>query len=145
MTIKPYQGTTAITALELVGDAIVEAGLGTLAADVFLSRDPGTVTAGLVTIVQEGDGIPAATFGRGVAVEANSVTIIVYGDPEDYTGPLQRARTLRYMLAAQNGYTSRGVTMSAAIPRGGALHLGRDSVKREMFSVTLDVTWEPAE
>lgn len=144
MTLKPYQTSTPITALELVGDAIVEAGFGTLAQTVFLTRDPGTVTAGLCTIVQEGDGIPLTTFGRGIAVESNSVTVIVYGDPEDYTGPMMRARAIRYMLAAQGNYESRGVTMTAAVPRGAVLPLGRDAAQREMFSVTFDVAWEPA-
>lgn len=144
MTLAPAQATSEITALELVGDVIIEAGYGTLATDLFLTRDPGTVTAGLVTIVQEGDGIPAATFGRGVAVENNAVTVIVYGDPEDYLTPRARARTLRYLLAAQGDYISRGVKMLAAVPRGGALPLGRDALSRELFSITLDVAWEPA-
>lgn len=143
MALKTPQTTTAITALELVGDVIIEAGLGTPAVDLFLTRDPGTVTEGLVTIVQEGDGIPAATFGRGVAVENNAVTVIVYGDSEDYETPRARARALRYLLAAQGDYVSRGVTMHAAVPRGGALPLGRDALGRELFSITLDVAWEP--
>jgi hypothetical protein len=143
MTIKAYQGTTAITALELVGDCIVEAGYGTAAVDLFLTRDPGTTT-GLTTIVQEGDGLPAATFGRAVAVESSTVTIVVYGAPEDYETPRARARTLRYLLAAQGDYTSRGVRMLAAVPRGGVLPLGRDSLSRELFSTTLDISWEPA-
>lgn len=143
MALKPYQGTTTITALELVRDVIVEAALGTPAVDLFLSRDPGT-SEGLTTIVQEGDGIPLATFGRAVAVEVNAVTIIVYGVPEDLLTPKQRARTLRYLLAAQTDYVSRGVKMHAAVPRGAALHLGRDAKSREMFSITLDVAWEPA-
>ncbi len=144
MALNTPQGTTAITALELVGDVIVEAGYGTYATNLFLTRDPGTISTGLVTIVQEGDGIPAATFGRDVAVENNSVTIVVYGDPEDYETPRARARTLRYLLAAQGPYASRGVTMIAALPRGGALPLGRDALSRELFSVTLDIAWEPA-
>ncbi len=144
MPLNTPQGTTAITALELVGDAIIEAGLGTAAVDLFLTRDPGTTTTGLTTIVQEGDGIPAATFGRAVAVENNAVTIIVYGQPEDYEAPRARARTLRYLLAAQTDYVSRGVLMHAAVPRGGALPLGRDALGRELFSITLDVSWEPA-
>jgi hypothetical protein len=144
VTLAPAQATSEITALELVGDVIVEAGLGTLATDLFLTRDPGTVTEGLVTIVQEGDGIPEATFGRAVAVENNAVTIVVYGDPEDYQTPRARARTLRYLLAAQGDYVSRGVRMLAAVPRGGALPLGRDALSRELFSITLDVAWEPA-
>lgn len=144
MALNAPQAAGEITALELVGDLIVEAGLGTSAVDLFLTRDPGTVTAGLCTIVQEGDGIPLATFGRGVAVESQAVTIIVYGNPEDYTGPRARARALRYLLAAQGGYTSRGVTMMAATPRGGVLPLGRDALSRELFSITLDVVWEPA-
>lgn len=144
MTLKTPQGTTAITALELVGDVIVEAGYGVAGTNLFLTRDPGTNTAGLTTIVQEGDGIPLITMGRPVAVENNSVTIIVYGQPEDYEAPCLRARTLRYLIAAQTDYTSRGVKMHAAIPRGGALPLGRDALGREMFSITLDVSWEPA-
>jgi hypothetical protein len=144
MALNTPQGTTAITALELVGDIIVEAGYGTYASNLFLTRDPGTVTSGLVTIVQEGDGIPLSTFGRDVALESNSVTIVVYGDPEDYDTPRTRARTLRYLVAAQGPYTSRGVTMTAAVPRGGALPLGRDALSRELFSVTLDILWEPA-
>lgn len=143
MTLKTAQATTAITALELVGDIIVEAGLGVYQTDLFLSRDPGTVTAGLCTIVQEGDGIPSATFGRAVAVENNAVTVVVYGDPEDYQAPMLRARTLRYLLAAQGDYVSRGVRMMAAVPRGGALPLGRDSLSRELVSITVDVAWEP--
>lgn len=143
MTIKTYQANTNATALELVADAIVEAGYGTLATDVFLTRDPGTVTSGLCTIVQEGDGIPLATMGRAVAMETNLVTVIVYGDPEDYTTPRSRARALRYMLAAQGNYVSRSTTMLAAVPRGGVLPLGRDALSRELFSITLDVSWEP--
>lgn len=143
MAFTAAQSTTTITALELVGDLLVEAGLGTYATDLFLTRDPGTKTAGLCTIVQEGDGLPSTTFGRGVAVESNSVTVIVYGDPEDYAGPRARARTIRYLLAAQGNYVSRGVTMYAAVPRGGVLPLGRDGLSREMFSVTADVSWEP--
>jgi hypothetical protein len=79
-----------------------------------------------------------------VAVENNAVTIVVYGDPEDYQTPRARARTLRYLLAAQGDYVSRGVRMLAAVPRGGALPLGRDALSRELFSITLDVAWEPA-
>lgn len=144
MALQSPQGLTDITALELVGDIITEAALGTPAVDLFLSRDPGTNTVGLTTIVQEGDGIPAQTFGRAIAVESNSVTVIVYGQPEDYEGPRARARALRYLIAAQGNYVSRGVTMHAAVPRGGALPLGRDAQGRELFSITFDVAWEPA-
>lgn len=144
MALDAYQGTTAITALELIGDVIVEAGFGTYATNLFLTRDPGTVTTGLCTIVQEGDGNPLATFGRGIAVESNAVTVIVYGNSEDYETPRTRARTLRYLIAAQSDYTSRGVRMHAAIPRGAALPLGRDANGRELFSITFDVSWEPA-
>lgn len=144
MALATPQAAGEITALELVGDAIAEAGYGTLAVDLFLTRDPGQTTTGLCTIVQEGDGIPKATFGLGVAVESQAVTIIVYGEPEDYLTPRARARTLRYLLAAQGNYTSRGVTMMAATPRGGVLPLGRDALSRELFSLTLDVVWSPA-
>jgi hypothetical protein len=144
MALATPQPTTEITALELVGDCIIEAGYGTASVDLFLTRDPGTTTAGLTTIVQEGDGLPAATFGRPVAIEHTAVTIVVYGDPEDYTTPRARARTLRYLLAAQGDYVSRGVRMLAAVPRGGVLPLGRDALSRELFSLTLDVAWEPA-
>lgn len=144
MALKTAQGTTAITALELVGDIVVEAALGTYAVDLFLNRDPGVTTAGLTTIVQEGDGIPAQTFGRAIAVENNAVTVIVYGQPEDYENPRQRARALRYLIAAQGDYESRGVKMHAAVPRGGVLPLGRDALHRELFSITFDVAWEPA-
>lgn len=143
MALKPAPDAQPITGLELVRDIIAEAGLGQPHVDLFMAKDPGTVQAGIVTLVQESDDIPHLTMGTAVAVESQQVNVIVYGDPEDYGTPRARAMRLRYLIAAQSDYVSRGVRMLAAIPLGNALPLGRDQRERELFSINFTVTWEP--
>lgn len=139
-----FPANVAVTGLEIVRDAIVNAGLGTAAVDLFMGSETDTEEGlPLHILVTEFDGIPALTMGLPIAVEHQMVQVKVRGLPEDYTTPKDRAIRIRYTLARLGEHTTRGVRVLNVEPVGVVLALGRDSREREEFTANFNISWEP--
>ncbi|WIC89049.1 minor capsid protein [Arthrobacter phage Ottawa] len=140
------------TALEVCADAIAAAGYAVEGSTMFLGLevdgdiDKGlaTIVADAITVVTEADGVPYLTYGLPVALENPRIQVITRGAPEDYPGPKQQAMRIRYHLASLHDYTSRGVTLHAAVPLGSILPLGKDANGRHRFSINFTATTSPS-
>jgi hypothetical protein len=131
------------TALELVHDFILTIIPGSESGkDVFLAYDQDA--AGVVVFVEETTGDTARTFGKAVALEFPVITVTVRSDEDDYQEAKNLIKDIRYRLAAAAGYTSRGLTILDAEPRGTINPLGRDIKDREALDATFVVMTAPS-
>lgn len=81
-----------------------------------------------------------------VALEAMLVEVGVRGEPGKYSEPRNEAMRLRYLLAREGkDYTYGGLRLLWAEPVGGLRHLGRDSQRRQQFSILFRCVTEPSE
>lgn len=135
--------TGAPTAMELIADLIIAKTPGAaLDTDVFLGYQQDK--NGLCRYVIDGPGgNPTFTMGKAVALEQAIVDVIVQGDPTDYVQSRTEMMRLRYIIANQGEYTSRGLRMLYAEP-GNISSQGRDKRNQEVFSTTFTVTLEPS-
>lgn len=132
-----------MTALDLCYQIIVDDNPA-LEGTTFIGYTPDT--AGMVRELTEQMEDPRQTMGEApVALETTLVEIGVRGTPGDYAGPRNEALRLRYLIArVGQEYTYDGLRMLTVTP-AGFRHLGRDSQRRQQFSILLECVTEPSE
>jgi hypothetical protein len=131
------------TALELVHDFILSitpaAESGT---NLFMAYNQDA--EGRVIFVEETPGQTLRTHGKAVALEFAAITVTVRDGDDDYRAAKDEIQRLRYRIAAATGYTSRGLTILDAEPRGGIDPIGRDIKDREAFQANFWIMTEPS-
>lgn len=131
------------TALEVIHDYILSVTPGAASGtDVFMAYDQDAT--GLVRFVEETTGDTMRTHGKAVALEFTVITITVRAGADDYQAAKDEIKRLRYKVAASAGYTSRGLTILDAEPRGTINPLGRDIKDREALDATFVVMTAPS-
>lgn len=131
------------TALELVHDYILSITPGAESGtNVFMAYDQDAT--GLVRFIEETPGTVARTHGRAVALEFPVITITVRDHADDYQAAKDEIQRLRYRLADAAGYTSRGLTILDAEPRGTINPIGRDIKDREAFQAVFVIMTGPS-
>lgn len=138
-----------VTALELVADIVLNSTSPVLVYEqnlfvAYMGEDSAT-QPGLIYHVLEGPAAaPEQTMGTVVAVEHQSVDVIVFGNPGDYKGPKDEALRLRYLIMSMGDHVFNGLRMLYANPRGNVVPLGRDKLRRCNFMVSFDVACDPS-
>lgn len=131
------------TALELVHDYVLSITTGAVSGtNLFMAYDQDAT--GLVRFIEETPGDTARTHGKTVALEFPVITITVRAGVDDYQAAKDEIIRLRYRLAAATGYTSRGLTLLDAEPRGTINPIGRDIKDREAFQAVFVVMTAPS-
>ena len=131
------------TALELVHDYILSVTPSAQSGvDVFMAYDADAT--GRVVFVEEAPGANLRTHGKAVALEYAVITLTVRAGDDDYQAAKDEIIRLRYKLAAATGYTSRGLTILDAEPRGTINPIGRDIKNREAVQAVFTVMPEPS-
>lgn len=131
------------TAMELIHDYILSVTPGAASGtDVFLAYDQDAT--GIVRFIEETRGDIMRTHGKAVALEFSVIVVTVRAGADDYQAAKDEIIRLRYRIAASAGYTSRGLTILDAEPRGTINPLGRDIKDREAFDATFVVMTEPS-
>lgn len=140
--IRDSDGHTP-TALELVHDFIASVTPGAVSGtNLFMAYDQDA--AGVVIFVEEKPGDTMRTHGKTIALEFPVIVITVRADADDYQSAKDEIKRLRYQLAASAGYTSRGLTILDAEPRGTINPIGRDIKNREAFDATFIIMTAPS-
>jgi hypothetical protein len=131
------------TALELVWDFIISiTPTAVPATNLFVAYDQDAT--GMVYFVEETPGDTMRTHGKAVALEFTPITITVRDGGDDYQAAKDEIIRLRYRLAAADGFTSRGLTILDAEPRGTINPIGRDLKDREAFQANFVIMTEPS-
>jgi hypothetical protein len=134
------------TALELIYDLVNANTPGlTPSVNLFLGYEPpSSPTDTLVYFIDEG-ATPQSeyTMGTIVAVEHQTVDVIIYGVPTDYVSPKRECQRLRYVIASQQNYVSRGLRLLYAMPKGNVKSLGRDPNNRAVFMASFECFLDP--
>jgi hypothetical protein len=135
--------TGAPTAMELIADLIIAKTPGAvLNTDVFMAYTQDK--NGLCRFVLDAPGgAPQFTMGTAVALEEAVIEVLVQGDPTDYVQARTEMMRLRYLIANQGEYTSRGLRMLYAQP-GNINSQGRDKRNQEIFSTMFTISLEPS-
>jgi hypothetical protein len=144
-TPQPIQDTDGHTptALELVHDYVLSVTPGAASGtDLFMAYDQDAT--GLVRFIEETPGDILRTHGKAVALEFTPITITVRDNADDYQNAKDEIIRLRYRLAAAVGYTSRGLTILDAEPRGTINPIGRDIKDREAFQAVFVIMTAPS-
>ena len=95
-------------------------------------------TPGVVRFLEEDPGVSLHSYGTVVMLEEQVITLTVRSDV-GYQSAKNEALRLRYLIGGLNDYTSRGVTVLAAVPTG-IRPLGPDDRDREAIEVQFVVT-----
>lgn len=133
----------APTAVELLIDLILAKTPGSVFnTDVFASYTQDKT--GLSRFVMNASGgTPGLTMGKAIAYEEQVVDVLVQGDATDYVQARTEMMRLRYLIANQGEYTSRGLRMMYAQP-GNVDFQGRDKHNQDLFSTTFTVLLDPS-
>jgi hypothetical protein len=129
--------------MELIADLIIAKTPGAaLNKDVFTAYQQDI--NGLCRFVMDAPGgAPMFTMGTGIALEEQVIEVVVQGDPTDYVQSRTEAMRLRYLIANQGEFTSRGLRMLYAMP-GNINSQGRDKRNQEIMSTMFTVTLDPS-
>jgi hypothetical protein len=135
-------------ALELIYDIIAQGTTPTPTASVnlFMGYTPPTdQVSGFVYFVDEWPSTESEfTMGTVVAVEHQQVDVLVSGAVGDYAGPKHEMMRLRYLIASKQDFTSRGLRLMYAMPKGNVRSMGRDGNNRAVFMASFECFLDPS-